>query len=212
MTAEPNPPSDASIPNAFDRQSLFYLPSERTLNHVPNQGWGVKTIIKASNIPGAGNGRFASEDVPKNKRIVSKPIVEMTKFISLQSISHNAVVVFQNKGEVENFVKLYSEEGQSRKDTIDCLAHFIWSLNSIEGAALCFSTWSMNHGDPGQGENVRFFTENGTLVGVTCVDIKAGEELLNDYRDFDLPNFWVDFCAEEGVKDVITSLKASVEL
>ncbi len=37
--------------------ALFPLPVERAVSNVSGQGWKVATTVKASNIPGAGNGR-----------------------------------------------------------------------------------------------------------------------------------------------------------
>lgn len=138
----------------------------------------------------------------------------MSEISTISTVPKDTVILFESEDEIEKFIKLYEDEGGvSREDTVDCLAHFIWSLGDIQGATLCFSTWSMNHGDPDQGENIRFFKEDGMIIGETVVDIKVGDELLNDYRDFEpLPSFWTQFCEGEGVKDVMTNLKEAVEL
>ena len=143
-----------------------------------------------------------------------KPMVQMSEIPSIHSIANDEVIVFKNKDEVERFIHLYEKEGrQSRKDIIDCLAHFIWTLKSIEGVTLNFSTWSMNHGNPNDGENVRFIEDDGLILGVSVTDIKAGDELLNDYRDFDpMDDFWIQYCKDEGVKDVVTNLRQYVDL
>ena len=139
----------------------------------------------------------------------------MTAISSVLSIPHNRVILFKDSREVDNFIDLYQHEGnQHRKDIIDCLAHFIWTVDGVGGATLCFSTWTMNHGDTGRGENIRFFkNDDGVIVGETVKDVKKGDELLNDYRDFDpMPKFWVNYCKKEGVKDVLTNLKENVDL
>ncbi len=143
-----------------------------------------------------------------------KPIIPMAEISSVLSVPKNGVILFKDSCEVENFIDLYQKEGnQHRKDIIDCLAHFIWTIDGIGGATLCFSTWTMNHGDPDCGENVRFFDDNGVIVGEAVKDIEKGDELLNDYRDFDpMPEFWVNYCKKEGVKDVVTNLKEHVDL
>ncbi len=148
---------------------------------------------------------------------MTKPIIAMSGISSIvdsSSVNNDHVILFKNRQEIEIFIDLYEKEGhQSRKNTIDCLAHFIWSLPTIDGVTLNFSTWSMNHGDEGHGENIRFHEENGTIVATTTTDVKVGDELLNDYRDFDSMNdFWIDFCKEEGVKDVMTNLRQYVRV
>ena len=138
----------------------------------------------------------------------------MAQVSSIHSVNEDKVILFKNKEEVEEFISLYEDEGQqARNDTINCLAHFIGTLPTIDGVTLNFSTWSMNHGFPDEGENIRFFVEGGTIVGETVTDVKAGDELLNDYRDFDpMDEFWVKFCKDEGVKDVMTNLRQYVDL
>ncbi len=148
---------------------------------------------------------------------MTKPIIAMSAISSIvdsSSIANDNVILFKNRQEIETFITLYEKEGhQSRVDIIDCLAHFIWSLPSIDGVTLNFSTWSMNHGDSGHGENIRFHEENGAIIAKTTVDVKVGDELLNDYRDFDsMDDFWIDFCKDEGVKDVVTNLRQYVDL
>lgn len=133
----------------------------------------------------------------------------MKDISSILSVPFDAVIVFESDREIENFIQLYESEGyQNRECTIECLAHFIWSLPTLSGATLCFSTWSINHGDPNAGENIHFFEEDGIIIGETVKDVRAGDELLNDYRDFNpLPEFWLSFCEKHGKKDVLTNLQ-----
>ena len=142
-----------------------------------------------------------------------KPMKKMSEVDSIFSFEKNEFIFFKNANEIEKFIELYSAEGgQSRDKTVDCLAHFIFSLQNIDGVALCFSSCSTNHGDPGQGENFRFIFENGVLYGEATVDIKAGDELLLDYRQFEpFPSFWTGFCVKEGERDVVTVLKEAIE-
>ena len=55
------------------------LPSENSRTGVPNQGWSVKTEVRASTIPGAGNGRFAAEAIKAGQRVLVKPVIAMAK-------------------------------------------------------------------------------------------------------------------------------------
>ncbi len=149
-----------------------------------------------------------------NTIVMTKPIVPMVEVSSIFDVNEDNVVLFKDKDDIDKFVSLYEEEGkQTREDIIDCLAHFIWTLSSINGVTLNFSTWSMNHGFPGQGENIRFFEKDGLILGETVADVRRGDELLNDYRDFDpMDKFWVQYCKDEGVKDVMTNLRQYVDL
>jgi len=194
-------------------QTTFHLPSERSFNHVQGQGWTIDTTVKSSRIEGAGNGRFANVDVPKNTRVLFKSLISMENISSILTVPNDSVILFKNEYEIERFIKQYEDEGnQERDDVIQCLAHFIWSLEDLSGAALCFSTWSMNHGDPGYGENIRFFENDGLIIGESVTDIKAGDELCNDYRDFKpIPEFWTAFCKKHGYKDVLANLAGIIE-
>lgn len=103
-----------------------------------------------------------------------KQLVAMNKISSISSIPKDTIIIFENEDEVESFISLYEDEGgQSCEATVECLTHFTWSLDSIQGATLCFSTWSMNHGDLGYGENICCFEENGKIIGDTVVDTEA---------------------------------------
>ena len=140
----------------------------------------------------------------------------MSGILSLEDVSDDAAIFFQSEEEVEKFISLYEEEGQkSRKDIVEFLAHFIGSFQTLNGVAVCFSSFNVNHGCPNTGENIRFFEdqESGTLLGKTVADVKKGDEFLTDYRTFDcMDEFWIEFCKKEGTKDVVSKIKEFVDL
>ena len=87
----------------------------------------------------------------------------------------------------------------------------LWSLDGTRGF-LNQCTWTMNHADAGGGLNVRF-AEHGrgqegvrAIVGEALCDIRAGDELRNDYRAFAMPGFYTRFCGEHGFQDVRTAV------
>ena len=139
--------------------------------------------------------RFADIDVPKNTIVSAKRLIQMSKVSCINDVAPDEVLLFKNVDEVERFISLYEKEGQhSREEIVDCLAHFIWSFHNIDGVTLNASTWSVNHGNPGEEENVHFFREDDAILGKTVVDLKVGDELLNNYRDFDyMDDFWMNF-------------------
>lgn len=138
----------------------------------------------------------------------------MSEVSSVLGVAPDQVLNFKNVNEIEKFISLYEKEGRrSREEIVNCLAHFVWSFHDVDGVALCFSTWSVNHGNPGGGQNLRFFRKDNAVLGETVVDVKAGDELLIDYRDLDfMDNFWINFCKNEGVKDVVSNLRQYVDL
>lgn len=141
-----------------------------------------------------------------------KPLITMDEVNSLFSVPLDRSILFRDEGDIEKFIELYEKEGkQSREDIVDCLSNFCHSLHSIDEAIMCFSSCSTNHGEPGDGENFRFKFENGEIIGEATVDIKMGDELLLDYRQFEpIPQFYVDFCKKEGQKDVVSIVKEAI--
>ena len=49
------------------------------------------------------------------------------------------------------------------------------------------------------------------IVGEALCDIRAGDELRNDYREFEMPGFYTRFCGEHGFKDVRTAVLLEVD-
>jgi len=194
--------------------SLFPLPSQRAMSNVPGQGWKTATTVKASKISGAGNGRFSDVDLPKNTIIMVKPMISMANVTSIKSIANDECIVFKSIEEVKRFISLYEKEArQDREDILDCLAHFIGSFSTIDGVAINFCSVMVNHGDPGNGQNIRFYEKDGVKFAETITDVKAGDELHSDYRDFDyMDEFWIQFCKDEGIKDVLTNLRQFIDL
>lgn len=198
----------------YSESGFVALPSERTSRELPGQGWDIPTTIKKSNIPGANNGRFVDTDVPKDTIVVTKQLIPMSDISSILDVGSDEVIIFKNKEEIETFIGLYEKEGQrSREEIVDCLAHFIWSFHNTNGLCINFSTWTVNHGCPGDTENIHFYHKDDAILGKTVTDVKAGDELYNNYRDFDhMDDYWINFCKDEGVKDVVTNLKQYVDL
>jgi len=155
-------------------------------------------------------------DVPKNTTVMAKKLVPMANVSSIHSIPNDVTILFKNEEEIEKFIYLYETEGQqNRQDTINCLSHFIFTLSNLDGVAFHWTSSSINHGDVSKGESntsVVFREEDGMIVADTLTDVKAGDELLCDYRNFDpMKKFWVEFCEKSGEKDVLTILKQYIE-
>jgi len=186
------------------------LPSQRASTGVPNQGWQIPTRVGQSRIPGAGNGRFALTAVPRRTRVVKKPYIPMQNVQSLYDVSPHCTITFQNEDELERYISMSLKEGGfSREQVLKELADFIYGFDGYR-ACLNHSTWSMNHADhlskvsPLKVEFVDRVLEDGSvaLVGRTIDDVSPDDELTNDYRDFVIPPFFMDFCKKNNIKDV----------
>jgi len=188
-----------------------YLPAEKSKMNIPGQGWDIDTIVKESLIPGAGSGRFSDVAVPKlMTRVFKKQIVYMSNISTLPSIPRDICIVFENANDLQRFIDLYKNEaGRDHKDIVEYLAHYVISLSSMPGCcAIASSSFVANHGDPDISENVLITREGDDLVAHSVMPIEEGDEILNDYRTFDyFPQFFLDFCKDEGVVDVVTNLK-----
>ena len=86
---------------------------------------------------------------------------------------------------------------------MDLYAKFIWSIDG-ELARLNTSTWAVNHAsDESEGGNSVLSIEDGAIVLKSTVDIAAGTEIKMDYRKFRQPQFYLDFCKETDIQDVL---------
>ena len=93
----------------------------------------------------------------------------------------------------------------------------MWSLdgkNTYPNA----STWTMNHADGLEimaTSTIEHSLErlgDGTLsvVSRAMQNLAVGTELMNNYREFVMPDFYLDFC-DAGFKDVRSAVLEAVE-
>jgi len=192
--------------------SQLLLPSQRALRGTSQQGWQIPTRVGQSRISGAGNGRFSLTAVPKMTRVVVKPYIPMRNVTSLHDVSANHTITFENEDEIERYISLsFVEGGLSREQVLRELADFVYGFDGYR-ACLNHSTWSMNHADhlSTSGRlNVEFVDhvlDDGrvALVGRAIDVILPNDELTNNYRDFVIPPFYLEFCEKNGIKDVRT--------
>ena len=190
------------------------LPSENTLYAQPGQGWNIASSIKPSTIPGAGNGRFALELVGAGACVCVKPTVRMATLNSLWHLSADSTIVLESAECLERYINLNRAEGGYRRaQVLEVIEHFVWSLDG-ERAYLNASTWTMNHAAThAHGLNVEHSIE-GFADGTTAVvsralhEVQPGAELKNNYADFVMPEFYIDFCVAHGFRDVRSAVLA----
>lgn len=195
---------------------VFPLPSDRTYDNIEGQGWQVATTVRQSKIPGAGYGRFADVDVPKDTVMMAKTLIPMSEVSSIYSVADDVTLFFKDEDDIEKFISLYEKEGQqTRENIIDCLSHYMWTLSNLNGVGCHWTPAAVNHGDPGKGDNNTnlILREDGMIVVEALTDVKAGDELLCDYSLFEpMEKFWVQYCDKVGQKDVVTNIKQYVDL
>ena len=181
----------------------------------PNQGWSVKTEVRQSTIPGAGNGRFAAESIKMGSRVSVKPSIAMAKVSRLLDVPFDRVITFSCEAELEKYIRLAKDEGgHTREAVLNQFQNFIWGLDD-QRVALNTSTWSMNHGE-GPTESVIFTFEtlaDGTeaLVGDAYTNIAVGDEFMNNYRDFVIAPWYHAWTRKQKIVDVRTLVLSIVD-
>merc|ERR1712087_917521 len=142
-------------------------------------------------------------------RVVVKPYIPMREVTSLHDIPYNHTITFESEDEIERYISMSLIEGFTREEVLKELSYFIYGFDGYR-ACLNNSTWSMNHADhlsKISGLNVEFVDrvlEDGSvaLVGRTIEAVSPDTELTNNYCDFVIPPFFLDFCKKNQIKDV----------
>ena len=160
------------------------------------QGWRVATQIAPSVIAGAGNGRFAREDISAGSIVAVKPVRAMAAVETLHSVGADRALTFCSAAELEQYIHLgVAEGGFTVEQSRETLEHYLWSLDGVRGV-LNWSTWSLNHGG---GSEMKLHTYHDRAGGAEVVvseaaqDIPSGTELTMDYCAFDMPEFYLEY-------------------
>jgi hypothetical protein len=203
----------SSSPLPVEAATQVLLPTENVIRDVRGQGWSIKTLVGPSNIPGAGNGRFACEKVSKGTIVQRKLMVPMKKIETLVGLPAHTTVTFADVDDMEKYVSLnMTEGGHSREAVLSVFEHFVWSLDG-ERACLNTSVWCTNHAHTVEGGmNLVFFEppDTGELVGEAIVDLNEGDELAINYKDFVQPDFFLRYCSSHGFKDPRTTVMEAI--
>ena len=95
----------------------------------------------------------------------------------------------------------------------ETLEHYMWSLDGQRGI-LNWSTWSVNHGS-GSEMTLDVFLDNlkgnEVVVSKAATDMPAGTELTQDYQDFNMPAFYLDYCEKHGFDDVRSAVMTAIQ-
>jgi hypothetical protein len=169
-------------------------------------GWMFKTSVSKSTIAdGAGDGRYAEEDMPSMSVSLVKKIVPMSDIssLSLRSINPDPSISFSALKDLERFVALANEESNLEVAEIHHLfKNFMFGTDG-ERSILNVSTFTINHSDTGLC-NVVVDCDGQKCRCTTSKAIAKGGELTCDYRLFKLPAFYLEYCNRHGFPDVRT--------
>merc|ERR1712046_263825 len=98
----------------------------------------------------------------------------------------DSTVVFGDTEDLEHFIALCVGEGHTRKAVLTEYEHFVRGLDGST-ACLNFCTWTVNHGNAGDSENMKLSIGDGMVIGTASQDIAVGDEIYLDYHDFQIP-------------------------
>jgi hypothetical protein len=145
-----------------------------------------------------------------------KPTVRMATVSSLYDVTPDSTITFETTTCLERYVALNAPD--SRERVLQEMGHFVWSTDGERGYMyLNASTWTMNHADgDADGLNIKHTVDvlqDGVVAVVSRAihDLQAGAELKNNYRDFNIPRFYLDFCDAHGFKDVRSAVLEVVD-
>merc|ERR1711957_581017 len=191
------------------------LPTQRALYGLEGQGWLIETEVRQSRIGGAGNGRFTAGAAKTGSTLLRKYMIDMSQVDALRTVPLDHIIRFSNVEDLEKFITLSAKEGgYSRNEILDLFANFVWSTDG-ELAYLCNSTWSMNHGDEILGGLNTVYVAHkhegkDAMKWVASKDLAADEEIMNNYRDFKLPQFYLNFCQAQKIQDVRSMVMTAI--
>ena len=110
-------------------------------------------------------------------------------------------MTFKSTTEIEKYINLAEAKGIPRQIMVDVFANYAHSF-SKDSIGLLVSTTTVNHS---KNPNFQLHACKEKIVFTTNKDLKAGEELLFDYRTFIMPDFYVnEFCPANSITDVRT--------
>lgn len=162
----------------------------------------IPTTVKPSLIKNGGFGRFANEFIPENTLFCSKKILDFNTCKYNDIFRDDVIILLSNENELSDLLNVYCKETNSpSKDILNGFSNFIASHDNnfchINSISLC-----ANHKPRNNGANITTFYDNGYLIGKTIADINKGKELYQDYNDFNLPQFFTNFCKQFNIGNV----------
>ena len=199
---------------------MFILPTERAkqvvLDDTLEDGWRIKTSVSPSKVAdGAGNGRFAVDDVPRMRVAMLKPHVEMSEVKSLAALAIDTTITFSKTEDLTKFVDLAQNESNLTVEQIhNFFSNFMFGLDGERGL-LNMSSLTVNHSEM---DSCNLVLTHDMNEGKECLvfstkanDVAKGDELTCDYRLFKLPKFYLDYCDKHNFQDVRTIVVNAVD-
>ena len=135
----------------------------------------VKTIIQPSTIEGAGTGRFFVEDQKKGT------------IIRKQKIGSESLYVIKNKEELSKYnLQLLKHFGHSKPKHSELKTNYVY---------LNFPPMNTNHSED---NNIDFIYVHDEKITYLTKDVKAGDEMFQNYRNFEKVHWFEEYLHEKG--------------
>lgn len=173
-------------------------------------GWCYSTAIKKSSIPEAGNARYTLENISKGA------VVRRTQLVRSQDakgeIIRTGTTMVSTCVEDLEVLQNYDDTGAAISTT-DQIVNFGATPYNVSQDNNVVYHWTpsnyFNHKTTGANVILQLSPVDPTHARVVALrDIKAGEELIQDYRSFNLPKWYTEWCvsATKGEKMDCASL------
>lgn len=146
----------------------------------------IKTIVKPSTIKDAGKGRFFVEDQKKGT------------IIRKQIINSDSLHVIKNREELKKYdLYLLMHFGHSKPKHSKLNTNYVY---------LNFPPMNTNHSED---SNIDFIYSNSEKITYLTKDVKAGEEIFQNYRNFEKIEWFENYLHE---KNLISARELGVSL
>lgn len=172
-----------------------------------DNGFLIKTVIQGSTVLNDlssgklnGIGRFITEDVQPNTLIHVAKIVDGSSGM----LNPGTYVKCDNIQILKNTM-MACEDSQDITPSAEQIVHFAGTPDNIAASHSVYylaPSFHTNHG--GDHSNFKMIKLNDYMYTYSTKFIKAGNELLNDYRQHDFPKWFLEYCNDVGIPDLST--------
>jgi len=184
---------------------LFWDKSE-LLDH----SWKIKSKVKLSSIPNAGNGRYTSENIQEGQIIRSLKIIKLKdyllKFKNLDSdlLNEGHMIILESYDDLESLTQHLLDISNTNIELIKL--KMSWYIAVINGLLIIHSFSAYyNHSD---NNCLKYnFNEEGILKQIASKYIEKDSELFINYNFFKFPTYYIDWCKKNNLSTVLKNIK-----
>lgn len=171
-----------------------------------NSKFEVKTEIRESSIPDAGKGRFILEDIKKGHLIRKLKIINVKDYINILKLDKyddtNYFITFTDYNDLDLLVEYFTSFTLLDEEEIKIkISWFIATMNDklyIQSHSSYY-----NHSD---NSNIKRVIEEEYLCHYANKDIDKNSELFINYNDYNMPEYYLKWCNDNNIKDILSFL------